>query len=167
MALERFVWTNSLSRGALCSLGTIQRCRRSWQWFRLSTHISAGLGSRCEVTAPDLCLLTHPFIRLLHLSGVSSTAVTYSISGASVHYVMIQNPALGLMKERERCADAVFPSLFSLFQSWIAGLQQPLLNPLSDTETGPWTGRQTWKSVIDFAVQREEQHWFLVEKLIK
>lgn len=55
---------------------------RSWQWFSLSIDISAGLGSQCEVTAPDLCLPTHPFIRLLHLSGVSSTAVTKSTSRA-------------------------------------------------------------------------------------
>lgn len=78
----REVCLNSLSRGVLHSQGTTQRCEGSWQCFSLSTDISAGLGSRCEVTAPDLCLLTHPFIRVLHLSGVSSTAVTKSISGA-------------------------------------------------------------------------------------
>lgn len=71
------------SSGPVWQRDRSERRKGSWQCLGLSIQISAGLGSRWDVTAPDLFLLKHPFIRVLHPSGVSSTAITEFVSRAT------------------------------------------------------------------------------------
>lgn len=119
------------------------------QCISLSIRISAGPGSRWGVTAPDLFLLKHSLIKVLHPPSVSSTAITRCISRATeCMFIMWWSRTQLLEAVEESHVMVCFPISFPSFsqEQGAVGMQQPLKSPTTLFDTD-WS--LNWKANME------------------